>query len=206
MDVLVTRRFITVLLALAATVMVIVTAMPAAGAVSPSKIYRVQGTQTAVDFTHFDMHPKPGKPGLHGAWTTTSVTHEKFVAPYYFAIGTEQFDGCIDTNGSDSCSRAEPAGQMYFDFVFWARFDQNGTEIEGGCVHPITGGTGAFTHTTGVLTMRDFLVGTELRTTYQGTIAVQADSGSRPLQTSQTDTRPLAIATTESQVPHPSAC
>ena len=55
------------------------------------------------------------------------------VAPYYFSTGTEQFDGCIDANGSDSCSQGEPTGQLFFDFVFWARFDDNGAEIEGDC-------------------------------------------------------------------------
>ena len=205
MAAVVVHRMNVVLLALATTVMVVLTATPAAGATTSPKNYRVQGTQTVVDSTHFDMHPKPGRSGLHGAWTTTSVTHEKFVAPYYFSTGTEQFDGCIDANGSDSCGEGEPTGQLFFDFVFWGRFDENLAEIEGGCVHPITGGTGDFTHATGVLTMRDFLVGIELRTTYQGTIAVRADSSGGASAARQLAT-PTLGATTESQIPHPTAC
>jgi len=206
MAAVVVRRMSVVLLALATTVMVVLTAAPAAGAATSSKTYRVQGTQTFVDSTHFDMHPTAGRTGLHGAWTTTSVTHEKIVPPYYFSTGTEQFDGCIDTNGSDSCSQGEPTGQLFFDFVFWARFDQNGAEIEGGCVHPITGGTGDFTRATGVLTMRDFLVGSELRTTYHGTVAVRADGSTAASPARQSDTPALAITTAEPQIPHPSAC
>lgn len=205
MAAVVVHRMNVVLLALATTVMVVLTAIPAAGAASSSKTYRVQGTQTFVDSTHYDMHPIPGRSGLHGAWTTTSVTHEKVVGPYYFSAGTEQFDGCIDANGSDSCSQGEPAGQLFFDFVFWGRFDENGAEIEGGCVHPITGGTGDFTHATGLVTMRDFLVGIELRTTYQGTVAVRADGGGGASPARQSDASALG-ATAESQVAHPSAC
>jgi hypothetical protein len=181
----------------------VVTAMPAAGAASTAQTYRVEGTQTAVDASHFDMHPRPGRAGLHGKWTTTSVTHDKVVPPYYFATGTEQFDGCIDINGSDSCGSGEPNGQMFFNFVFWERFDRNGAEIEGGCVHPITGGTRDFTNAAGLLTMRDFLVGRELRTTYQGTVVVQNDGA---LRAGQADNPALANATAESQVAHPSAC
>ena len=47
---------------------------------------------------------------------------------------------------------AEPA----FNFAFWARFDQNGNEVQGGCVHPVTSGNAGFTGARGLLTMRDF--------------------------------------------------
>jgi hypothetical protein len=90
--------------------------------------------------------------------------------------------------------------------VFWARFDPNGVEVEGGCVHPITGGSGDFTPVTGVLNKHDFRVGTELRTTYVGTIAVNAARGRGAPQASKSETSELAVATADSQDPHPSAC
>ena len=64
---------------------------------------------------------------------------------------------------------------MNLTFLYWASFESDGTTlIKGQCVHPITGGTGAFEGARGLLNMYDRLVGGEVRTTYRGDIVLNA--------------------------------
>ena len=125
------------------------------------------------------MRSDPGRPGLVGAWQT-SVNDGRFLAPDFVVFwGTELFTGCLDVNGNNKCRTREPSGTMSFNFVAWERMAVPGdfsTEVEGGCLHPITGGTGDFKGATGQLSMRDFLVGKDLRTTYRGDLALTTGS------------------------------
>lgn len=190
------RRFTTAVftLMLIAT-MTVAGAVPAAGAGHAPKTYRVQGQQLDNHDDTYQMLSDPGHSGLFGVWTTTSVTSYHSAPPYAFVTGTERFDGCLDTDGDNICTN-EPAGQLFFNFAFWARYDQYGKEIEGGCVHPVTSGNADFSGARGLLTMRDFLDGGVLHTTYRGTLTVRSTGGTNSPAFSA-DSAPAPAAATQ---------
>jgi hypothetical protein len=154
-------------------------AAPGATADIPTKTYRVQGIQLPIDIAQgsYEMRTDGGRPGLVGWWQFTSYRQGPSGPNLTTATGTELFGGCLDRNG-DGCNN-DPTGQLTFSFVSWTRFDPaTGETIEGRCIHPITGGTGAFAGARGLLTMRDFRdEAGELRTTYRGTITLRGIGG-----------------------------
>jgi hypothetical protein len=104
------------------------------------------------------------KPSLHSATTL------------YAEAGTERFIGCIDSNRDGDCNdRRDRNGEMTTVYLYWASFKADGTTlIKGQCVHPITGGTGAFRGSRGVIHMFDRLVDGEVKTIYRGDIVLNA--------------------------------
>lgn len=169
-------------------------ALPAYGANTVDKTALVQGTQTDNGDGTLQMHSNKGHTGLVGNWQTTTIVKFKFVDPLLTVSGTERFDGCLDTNGDNAC-RDEPTGQLTFDFSAWSRWDTTvvpAREIAGACVHPVTGGSGAFTGARGLLTMRDFLAGGVLRTTYRGILTSSAPGDAATSRQLSADNSPMA--------------
>lgn len=129
---------------------------------------------------------------LVGDWVYDPVGPPLYTSKtLYSEAGQETFTGCIDRNRDGRCGRRDSRGTMNLTFLYWASFEPDGTTlITGQCVHPITGGTGAFTGARGVLTMRDRLVGSDVRTRYRGDIVLNAvpAEGEVPPVTSATGT------------------
>ncbi len=135
----------------------------------PTKL-RVQGTQTQVSENLFKSHG-----GLLGDfWILTFVPlyeSESLV----IGTGNERFVGCVDVDLDSDCEASEPFGELRFDYVQWATFDPStGALIEGNCVHPITGGSDSFQGARGLVTMHDVVVDGDVRTTYEGTVVLNA--------------------------------
>jgi hypothetical protein len=135
----------------------------------------VSGDQLLVSFTpEFSEYAMEGD--LVGEWLYEPVAPPLYASQtFYSEAGQETFTGCIDRNGDGKCTRRDRRGTMNLTFLYWASFESDGTTlIKGQCVHPITGGTGAFRGARGVLNMYDRLVGGEVKTTYRGDIALRA--------------------------------
>lgn len=168
----------------------------AAGVGSASKSYRVQGMQKAVGTSPglYTMQSDTGHAGLVGDWAITPKAH-LVSPPWYFETGTEQFNGCLDTNGDHSC-KGEPAGTISFNYAAWLKFDVTATtftELAGGCVHPITGGTDDFQRVKGLLTMRDTpLDDGTIKTSYRGTVTLSAKAGAAATEESLPSATPDA--------------
>jgi large exoprotein involved in heme utilization and adhesion len=142
------------------------------------KTVHVRGTQQAVDGSSdfFTVRSDPGRAGLVGDWAITHRFSQSFRSPFFFETGTEWFDGCLDLNGDNAC-HSEPTGSMTFNYASWVKFDPAllpdvFSELAGGCVHPVTGGSGAFAGARGLLTMRDRPVGDTIETTYRGSLTL----------------------------------
>jgi len=108
---------------------------------------------------------------LVGCWYTVTfdVVQEKDNPGGKFkASGTEQFVGCLNTNGNATCDSGEPSGTFDTTFVFTAKFAPTGDEIHGRCHHPIVGGTGAFAGASGGISFKD--IPSEGRFPYHGEI------------------------------------
>jgi len=156
------------------------TVAPATATAGKPTSLRVNGTQTQVSEKLYKSHG-----GLLGNfWILTFVPlyeSESLV----IATGTERFVGCVDVNLNRACQASEPSGELQFDYVQWATFDPStGALIEGNCVHPITGGRDSFQGARGLVTMHDVLVEGDVRTTYEGTVvlnAVPADASAAQL-------------------------
>jgi large exoprotein involved in heme utilization and adhesion len=149
----------------------------AAGGPQPKTVH-VRGTQQAVNGStdFFTMRSDAGRAGLVGDWAVTDRFSRDFRSPFYFETGAERFNGCLDRNGDNAC-HGEPSGSMTFTYALWIKFDPAllpdvFSELAGGCVHPVTGGSGAFAGASGLLTMRDRPVGDEIETTYRGNLAL----------------------------------
>jgi hypothetical protein len=145
----------------APTLIAAVAALALAASAGAATTYQVSGKQTVVDEASgkYLMHG-----GLLGDWTITGFT-EIAKAPLYRAKGTELFSGCIDVRRDGSC-KGDPAGKLRFTFKYWAQFDDQGGLVWGSCVHPITGGAGAFAGATGVLAMVDSPTAQGVSTSY----------------------------------------
>jgi hypothetical protein len=131
---------------------------------------RLSGTQTIVDEAKgaYRMHGT-----LVGDWQVTSFIPQVKTGTELVASGKEVFAGCIDANMNGNCDATEPAGKINFTYLFYGTFDpKTKTEISGQCLHPVMGGSGAFTKATGVIEMADTLVRKTLRTTYSGTLTL----------------------------------
>jgi len=160
----------------------------AASAAHPTaKTYHVKGTQTpgTAEGSSY-MHSRRGHTGLVGPMTSTY--HEKFSSPYLVVgVGTEHFTGCLDTNGDNKCQHKEPAGELFFKYVVWYTGDPFTGAIEGRCVHPITDGKDAFKGAKGLVTMHDVQVANGFRTTYRGTITLNAGHSAATTQAPAAD-------------------
>jgi hypothetical protein len=93
----------------------------------------------------------------------------------YVEAGVEVFNGCIDRRPRDGkCTGRDYRGELHLAFLYWASYDLSGNLIKGQCVHPVTGGKGAFAGARGLLNMVDRPVGDEVKTTYRGEILLNA--------------------------------
>jgi hypothetical protein len=108
---------------------------------------------------------------LVGCWYTVTfdvVQENDNPGGKFKASGTEQFVGCLNTNGNATCDAGEPSGTFDTTFVFTAKFAPTGDEIHGRCHHPIVGGTGAFAGASGGISFKD--IPSEGRFPYHGEI------------------------------------
>jgi hypothetical protein len=146
------------------------TVAPASATTGGPTPLHVEGTQTQVSENLYKSYG-----GLLGDfWVLTFV-------PLYesdslvIAAGTERFVGCVDVNLDGTCKSGEPSGELTFDYVQWATFDPStGALIKGACEHPITGGSDNFQGARGIVHMRDVVVNGDVRTTYRGTVVLNA--------------------------------
>jgi hypothetical protein len=137
-----------------------------------SRTVRVAGRQIPIDLDN-GLYEMRGS--LVGDWRyiPTKVLHD--TATLYAEAGVEVFDGCIDRRPRDGkCTGRDYRGELHLAFLYWASFDLDGDLIRGQCVHPVTGGKGAFAGARGRLDMVDRPVGDEVRTTYRGRIELNA--------------------------------
>jgi hypothetical protein len=148
----------------------------------------VKGIQTAVN----ESQGKYAMQGdLVGKWNTTAFT-TNYAGPdgQFVGSGKELFTGCRDADRSGGCDAGEPAGTIRFSFVYWATYDpKTKALVKGQCVHPVLGGTGAFTGVKGVIHMKDSPAPGGARTTYTGTLLY---SGASTASTSSLTIRKLA--------------
>jgi hypothetical protein len=157
----------------------VLAAVVAAFAVAPlaatAAIYPVWGEQVQVAFdpsTSTSTYTMTG--GLVGNWVTVTTGFTYDAATGRFgAWGTESFDGCVDLR-RDGCGPFDPHGTLSLTFKAWQQYDpQTGAFISGGCIHPVTGGTGGFERARGVIGMKDTpnADGT-VSTTYRGLLSI----------------------------------
>ena len=92
----------------------------------------------------------------------------------YVEAGLEVFNGCIDRNHDGLCGDRDVRGELRTAFLYWSSFDLDGNLIRGQYVHPVTGGRGGFAGARGRLDMVDRPVRDGIRTTYRGTIVLNA--------------------------------
>ena len=110
---------------------------------------------------------------LVGCWYTVTfdvVQENDNPGGKFKASGTEQFVGCLNTNGNATCDPGEPSGTFDTTFVFTAKFAPTGDEIHGRCHHPIVGGTGAFAGASGGISFKD--IPSEGRFPYHGELKI----------------------------------
>jgi hypothetical protein len=160
----------------------VATVAPATASTGDPTTLHVEGTQTPVSENLYESHG-----GLLGDfWILTFVPlHES--DSLVIGTGTERFVGCVDVDLDTTCEADEPSGELRFDYVQWATFDPStGTLIEGACVHPITGGRDGFQGARGLVEMHDVVVDGEVRTTYEGTVVLNAVPGEPPALQAQT--------------------
>ena len=143
---------------------------------SEPRTVRVSGRQIPVDVANgwWEM-----RGALVGTWHAVPLTvlHSDPNRPtLYSDAGVEVFTGCIDRRPRDGrCTARDYRGELHATFLSWASFESDGTTlIQGQCVHPITGGKGAFAGARGLITMVDRPVGDQIRTTYSGDIVLNA--------------------------------
>ena len=75
------------------------------------------------------------------------------------AVGTEHFDGCLDTNDDEKCCAIDLSGTLVFTYTFTGQLDATtGKEIRGHCHHPIVSGTSDFADAIGTLNFVDNVV------------------------------------------------
>jgi hypothetical protein len=162
------RRFAAPAIIAAAATLVI------AASATAATTYRVSGEQIPVDV---DAGLYKMRGGLIGDWAFTSFS-ELATSPIYRAKGTEQFSGCLDVKLDGKC-KGDPSGTLRFRFRYWAKFDEQGGLVWGTCMHPVTGGTGAFAGATGVLAMVDTQTAQGVQTAYVGHVTLRGATGSR---------------------------
>ena len=110
---------------------------------------------------------------LVGCWYTVTfdvVQENDNPGGKFKASGTEQFVGCLNTNGNATCDSGEPSGTFDTTFMFTAKLAPTGDEIHGRCHHPIVGGTGAFAGASGGISFKD--IPSEGRFPYHGELNI----------------------------------
>jgi hypothetical protein len=146
-------------------------AAPAGAATVP-----LWGTQTVVDENAgtFKMHGS-----LVGDWAITSFTVLDS-SPLLHARGTERFTGCLDRARDGSCT-GDPAGTLKFTIDYKALFDPPGSQnlVWGACLHPVTGGSGAFAGARGVIVMADTPTASGVSTSYIGNLTLSGKGEGR---------------------------
>jgi hypothetical protein len=191
------------LAALASLALIASAGLVPAAAAAPSRTDRhphdqrtvhVAGDQLLVDVTG-DVTQYAMEGALVGEWLLQPLAPLYKSATFYSDAGHETFTGCIDRDRDSKCGERDSRGTMNTTYLYWASFESDGvTLIQGQCLHPITGGTGAFRGARGQLNMYDRLVGDEVKTTYRGDIMLRAvpdEKGIGPVVT-----LPKAAATT----------
>ena len=142
-----TARLIAVAAALATILVVPATA---AGAIEPN----VEGLATFVDecggATSLITLELEGS--FDGCLYTDEITQAKFRPDgVYIEHGFETIVGCLDTPAGQKC------GTLQTSYEYVATFDAEGTQLTGGCTHPIIGGSGDFAGASGIIVFRDDL-------------------------------------------------
>src|SRR4051812_13802259 len=136
---------------------------------------QISGTQTVVDENAgtFKMHGS-----LVGDWAITAFDVLD-TSPRLHAKGTEKFSGCLDRRRDGSC-KGDPTGTLTFTIDYSALFDPPGSQnlVWGACMHPVTGGTGAFAGARGVIVMADTPSANGVSTSYIGNLTL-AGGGAR---------------------------
>jgi hypothetical protein len=151
---------------LAVVVLAAASALAATGAFAAPGNTQVDGIQTTVTVGDFDDPTDDvfwmdgnggGKPGLIGYWYTRSMTFGVFTpSGVITATGTEEFVGCLDSNGDGSCGVSEPDGTLWMSFQASVKYDPvTFVQLHGRCHHPITRGTGDFEGATGMVRFKD---------------------------------------------------
>jgi hypothetical protein len=151
---------------LAVVVLAAASALAATGAFAATGNTQVDGIQTTVTLGEYDHATDDvfwmdgnggGAPGLIGYWYTRSITYGVFTpSGVITATGTEEFDGCLDTNGDRRCGASEPTGTLRMRFQATIKVDPlTFVQIQGRCHHPITGGTDDFRYATGMIRFKD---------------------------------------------------
>ena len=144
--------------------------VPSAVAGDGSRTVHVTGTQIPIPGTYNSTM----KGDLVGTWYTLSGTQTTTKPTLIVVVGTEEFVGCIDRRGDGKCGNHDITGTLTFDYIYWANYNTDGTLIKGQCTHPVTGGTGDFAGSRGVISMFDTPVGNDVKTTYRGDIELNA--------------------------------
>ena len=154
-----------------ALVLVVGALVPSAVAGDGSKTVHVSGTQTPLDNpANFDV-----KGDLVGTWYTLSMNFTTVKAPtLYVFTGNEKFVGCLDRRGDGKCGSRDLKGTLTFDYIAWENYDEQGKLIKGQCTHPVTGGTGDFAGSRGVINIYDTPVGNDVKSAYRGDIELNA--------------------------------
>jgi len=151
--------------ALAAAAAALAIAAPAGAATTVP----ISGTQTVVDENAgtFKMHGS-----LVGDWAITTFDVLD-TSPLLHARGTERFVGCLDRGRDGSCP-GDPSGTLKFTIDYSALFDPPGSQnlVWGACLHPVTGGTGAFAGARGVIVMADTPTAQGVSTSYIGNLTL----------------------------------
>ena len=91
--------------------------------------------------------------GFEGCLYTDVITRAKFRPDgVYIEQGFETIVGCLDTADGEKC------GTLSTSFEYVATFAPDGTQLTGGCTHPILSGTGDLDGASGVIVFRDDVV------------------------------------------------
>jgi hypothetical protein len=178
-----------VLLAATAALSLTVVAGPSLGAGSANAPVRVSGTQIEVDEAKGKYQMRGS---LVGPWQITSFKPTYYSPSQFAANGTEVFTGCLDSNLNGTCDTGEPNGTLRFAAKFWGELDpKTKRELRGGCFHAVTGGSGGFAGSKGVLAMLDTPAGNDLKTTYRGELQLAGGASQAPTRSTQ-GVRPAA--------------
>ena len=114
---------------------------------------------------------------LMGTWyTRTTDTYYQWDA-MFIQKGVERFEGCLDLNRNRRCD-GDQKGQFGANYVYILLAPINpqpGRPVKGECMHPVTGGSGAFAGLRGLITVHEKPVGKSgVVSTYQGDLVLNA--------------------------------
>jgi hypothetical protein len=154
-------------LAFLTAVVMLAAALAASGTASAANgTTQVDGVQTVVslgdpfdptDDVYWNDGYGGGAPALIGFWYTRTFDVGVFTpSGVLTGTGTEEFVGCLDSDGNRACDAAEPEGSLWFAFESSAKYDPfTFAQFHGRCHHVITSGTGGFAGATGQVRYKD---------------------------------------------------